>query len=69
MGREFLQPPFSTNFEKIHYKYIPFCSFVCFDLSFRVSESLKLIIFPCGELFLVKIPKIVTCILIKINII
>ena len=29
-----------------------------FQLSFKVSESLKLFIFPCEALFLVKIPKI-----------
>ena len=68
-GREFLQPPFSTSFEKIYYKYIPLCSFICLELSFKVSESLTFIIFPGGEIFLVKISKIYTYILIQINII
>ena len=36
-----------TNFqtqeiaEKIYYKCIPLCSFVCLELSFKASESLK----------------------------
>ena len=47
-----------VNFEKIYYKCTSFCSFVCFKLSFKVSGSLKLPIFPCGALFLFDIPKI-----------
>ena len=33
---------------------IPLCSCVCFELSFNASESLKLLIPPCGALHLVK---------------
>lgn len=42
---------FSTKV-KICYKYIPLCSFVCFELSFKAYESLKLVIFACWALFL-----------------
>ena len=34
------------NFEKIYYKCIPLCSFACFELSFKASESLKILIPP-----------------------
>ena len=47
-----------VNFGKIYYKCISFCNFVCFELRFNVSESLKLSIFRCGMLFSVKIPKV-----------
>ena len=53
-----LQPPsnFQTqlNFEKIYYKCIPLCSCVCFELSFKAPESLKLLIPFCRALHLVK---------------
>lgn len=38
------------NFEKIYYKLIPLCSCVWFKLSFKASESLKLLILPCRAL-------------------
>lgn len=40
---------------KICYKYIPLCSFVCFELSFKAYESLKLVIFACWALFLAEL--------------
>ena len=59
-GFKGFQPP--TNFEtqvkieKICYKCIPLCSCVCFELSFKASESLTLLVPPCGALLhLVKI--------------
>ena len=47
------------NFEKIQ-KCIPLCSFVCFELCCKASESLKLLILLCDALFLVKIPSFTT---------
>ena len=34
------------SFEKMHYKCIPLCSFVCFEPSFQAIEILKLLILP-----------------------
>ena len=34
------------SFEKIYYKCIPLCRFVCFEPSFKTIESFKLVIFP-----------------------
>ena len=39
--------PTQLNFEKIFYKSISLCNFACFELSFKASESLKLLIFRC----------------------
>ena len=43
------------NFENIYYKCIPFCKYVCLEISFKVSQRLKLSAFSCQVLFLVKI--------------
>ena len=45
------------NFENIYYKCIPLCKYVCLELSFKVSQRLKLSAFSCQVLFLVKILK------------
>ena len=49
--------PTQNNFEKIYYKYIPLCSSVCFEPSFKATGSLKLLILPWGALFLSHFPK------------
>ena len=55
---EFQTPTnFNKNFGKIYYKYIPSCSCVCFELSFKASESQTLLITPCGALNFVKISR------------
>ena len=38
------------SFEKIYYKCIPQCSFNCFELSFRPSRTLQLLILTCGAI-------------------
>ena len=56
------------NFGKISYKWIPFCSFICFKLSFRafksfkIKKSLKVLNFLRVAPTLVKI----SCILVKL---
>ena len=42
------------SFEKIYYKCIPLCSFNCFELSFRPSRTLQLLILTCGAIILSK---------------
>lgn len=39
------------NFENIYYKCIPLCKYVCLELSFKVSQRLKLSAFSCEVLF------------------
>ena len=45
------------SLEKIYDKCIPLCSFACFKCIFKTFESFKLLIFPCGALFLFKFPE------------
>ena len=52
---EILYVQTQEHFEKIRYKCISLCSFVCFELSFKAFESLERLIFPCGTLLWVKI--------------
>ena len=42
------------SFKKIHHKCIPLCTFIYFELIFKVSESLNLLTFPCEILSSVK---------------
>ena len=44
-----------SNYEKIYYKYLLLYSYVCFELSFKTSESVKFLIPYCGGLDLVTI--------------
>ena len=46
------------KFARIYYKRIPLCSCVCFKGSLKTSENLKLLIPPCGALYLVKTSKV-----------
>ena len=58
-GREVptLHPNFQPqeNFEKIDYKWIPLCSFVCLELGFKTFIILEFPIFVYVTLFLVKL--------------
>ena len=52
--RTFQPPPLKIYYYSL--KYIPLYNFVCFELSwFCLSESFKLLVFPCVAVCLVKI--------------
>ena len=44
--RGFQTPTIFQTFKKIYYKCIPMCNCVCFELSFKAAESLKLLPLP-----------------------
>ena len=64
-SKAYLEPSRTSTMKclpkKIYFKWIPLSNFVCFELSFKTSTSLKHLIFPCwalpGHCLFVKISK------------